>query len=77
MSGGILYCEIQKINLEFLNIGGEDEKMINIFDGKKYKLFERGTKHTIDIESKILKEAGYSIRRRKGKNGWELWVRKK
>lgn len=51
--------------------------MINIFDGKEYKLFERGTKHTIDIESKILKEAGYSIRRRKGKNGWELWVRKK
>ena len=52
-------------------------KMINIFGGRKYKLFERGTKHTIDIEAKIMKESGYSIRRRKGKNGWELWVRKK
>ena len=51
--------------------------MINIFGGKKYKLFERGTKHTIDIEAKILKESGYSIRRTRGKKGWELWVRKK
>ena len=51
--------------------------MTNVFGGKKYELFERGTKHTIDIEAKILKEAGYSIRKRKGKNGWGLWVRKK
>ena len=51
--------------------------MINIFGGRKYKLFERGTKQKIDNEAKIMKKAGYSIRRRKGKNGWELWIRKK
>ena len=44
---------------------------------RKYKLFERGTKHTIDIEAKILKEAGYSIRKTRGIKGWELRVREK
>ena len=51
--------------------------MINIFGGRKYKLFERGTKRKIDDEAKILKKSGYSIRRTKGEKGWELWVRKK
>jgi len=52
-------------------------RAIEIFGGRKYKLFEKGTKREIIAEAKIMKKAGYSVRRRKGKKGWELWVRKK
>ena len=60
-----------------LKVKGNRGSMISIFSRKKYKLFERGTKQEIKNAAGIMKKSGYSIRRRKGKMGWELWVRKK